>query len=162
MSVNDGVYNYDRPVAPTRPDVDDLGGNQHVDDDTNPDPTEPNAAAHNEQTNTLAGLVRVGPLATLWVEWNGSAYNIIKVTAMGTTVNAATFTVDRASAGNVTISWGANKLPPLEAPPKTGRFGSAPGTVTGDLNNLDVNSVLIYCRDDIWAYADLSFWVELH
>ncbi len=118
--VFDGGLN-DEGVAelPRRPSVDDLGGDEKQDDDEfPPDPVEhPTAAGHNQQVQVVAALSRVAAACKIEIRFNAGVPYMARVTALGTAVAIATFTVADNGTGITTVTWPANTFPPHAVSP---------------------------------------------
>lgn len=162
----DGLYTYDLSTAdggPRVPDVDDLGGVEIENGDPPPHKgAERDADMDNVQTQTLTGLCRMGPFCRLWVEWDGAAYVVAAVDAMGTAVTADDFELTPIGTGVVDIEWDddPNPLPPLERTPRvqlTGGFGSAYAVT------LTATSFEVRIHNDAHPAAadDINFCVDL-
>jgi hypothetical protein len=140
------TYTHDVSIGnggPYRAGVDDLGGDEHEDDDPQPEiGIEPTAAVTNEQNRHIAGLERVTELVRVWVQFSAGTPSVIKAAAMGTLVTIPTFTVNHPATGTVDVLWAIGAIAPQAADPactsnSTGKHAtgkihpSPPGGYTG-------------------------------
>lgn len=159
----DDVYTYDNPLedgGPYVPDVEDFGGDE-VEDDAQTTPakgTDPYGGMYNERARNLAGVNRMIPFCSLWVEWDGSAWNVIYVDAMGTLVEAESFTLDPISTGVVDISWEAGVLPALARKPQvlcTDGFGRGYGVA------IEARKVEVRLHNEAGSTSNENFVIHL-
>jgi hypothetical protein len=115
-----GVSTFDLDT-PRRPELDDLGGAQKLDDaEFPPDPeTMPCAAEYNTFAHLLRAYGRALASVVLSIE-GGAAPFVAGLRAPGTRIVPATFVVNRNAPGDVTITWPPRTLPAsLTAPSAT-------------------------------------------
>ena len=165
MSAQDDTYTFDREVAdggPYVPDVADLGGDELEDDAQNP----PNqgeelyAGQINEVVRNVAGLNRCNWWATIWVEWDGAAWNVTAVDGMPSAdrVTSASITPTPSATGVVVLSWASGTFPAMARKPRawcTDDHGFAYAEVT------TTNSITVTLADTGGTADDLNFAVEL-
>lgn len=163
MGAIENVYTYDTPLedgGPYVPDLAALGGEDFEDDAQTPPAkgTDPYAGLYSEHSRNLTGLNRMIAFAALWLEHDGSSWNVIYVDAMGTLVEAESFTVTPVSTGVVDIEWEAGLLPAMSRKPVvmcTDGFGRGYGTVLSAL------SVEVRLHDEGGSNSNESFVVYL-
>ena len=112
--VFDGGTSDEGTELPRRPSIDDLGGDEKVDDaEFPPDPVEhPTAAGHNQIVKVTAAHSRVAAACKIEVRFDGSGVPYVaRATALGSTVTLATFTALDGGTGITSITWPADTFP---------------------------------------------------
>ena len=148
---------------PRRPSTDDLGGDQKEDDaEFPPDPVEHlTADGWNQVVKQLAALSRVASACKLEVRFNSGTPYVARVTAPGSNVEVATFTVTDNGTGVTTITWPANTFPPHQLSPSGLTLLSSLTTrVEGHVEDV-ANGVKVYTFSNGTA-ADIAFTLEIN
>lgn len=109
----------DNGVVPRIPSVDDLGGGEFEDDaEYPPDPQIfPSALDENQQERVLAALARTATVLNVYVTFPSGTPIVSGFETVGTLLESSDITLTDNGAGDTTISWPANKLPPREVGP---------------------------------------------
>lgn len=118
--VFDGDPDADPPIPPRVPSVDDLGGAEFEDDAANPpDPLVfPSAHDWNQKTEVLAGLANTSFKLGIAVSFSGGTPSVSGFQQVGTRLTTGLLTVtDNGTAGDTTITWPADYLPPRNLGP---------------------------------------------
>ena len=149
-------------IEPRRPTLADVGGAAFVDDQAYPpDPTTmPSAAMENQNEKLIQGFGKVVPIAILSIKFAAGTPGIDRMTALGSLLEAAHFTIAKLGVGYTRISWAANKLPPSVAPATLGGLHS-----DGDFRGVAIpgtNQVEIKTRDSAGALADCDYSLHIY
>ena len=150
-------YPYDA-TAPHRPSLDDLGGDEKLDDGTS-GPGDPRGAEWNNFARLHAAAARMLPIARLTIYFDGGGNPVIEAaTSMRTTVAPGDFVITDNGVGDVTISWAAGLLPPVTHRP----CGYAHGVhgVNVNATRPSALSVRVYVAN-LGAPADAPFTVDI-
>ena len=111
------TYTYD-DTLPHRPSVDELGGDQKLDDEANPPGVyEPEGAAWNNMVRLHAAMARMLPSAIVSLTFPAGVPTVSALATMGRLVVAADFTLTDLGAGATLVEWAAGLLPEMEREP---------------------------------------------
>ena len=115
----DGGTDAEGAHPPRRPSVDDLGGDETVDDlEFPPDPREhPTAAGHNQTVKVVAAIGRTAASAKIEVRFNTGTPFVNRCTGLGSAIATSTFSPADNSTGDTTITWPAGTFPDFEISP---------------------------------------------
>jgi len=111
------TYTYD-DTLPHRPSVDELGGDQKLDDEANPPGVyEPEGAAWNNMVRLHAAMARMLPSAIVSLAFPAGVPTVSALATMGRLVVAADFALTDVGNGVTRIEWSAGLLPDMEREP---------------------------------------------
>jgi hypothetical protein len=153
------TYSFD-DAAPTRPSVEDLGGDDKLDDvGAPPGAGEPEAGAWNNLIRLAAGFARVSPTARISIGFTAGAPHIASLTAMRTNIAAADITVTDNAQGDTTLSWAATVLPPQTQQPNATPNSAAANLITAYVATALSVRVVTKAHDN--SAVDAEFTVEV-
>jgi len=153
------TYPYDDAV-PTRPTVEDLGGDDKTDDENFPPGAgEPEAAAWDNFVRLHAGAARMLPTARIGIYYNAGAPTIGALVAMRTSIAATDFVVTDNGVGDTTISWAAGILPDQIQSPMAAVNGTTPDLIKA--SKPTALSVNVVTTDHAGGAVDAPFTVEI-
>jgi hypothetical protein len=110
-------YPYDYATA-HRPSLDDLGGDQKLEDTGAPPLAgDPRACEWNNFSRLHAAFARMLPAARVTVNFAAGAPFVETLLSMGTELAATDFTVTDNGTGDTTLTWAVGKLPSMSAQP---------------------------------------------
>mgnify|MGYP001381364014 CR=1 FL=1 len=116
------TYNGDPPnsIAPFRPTKDDFGGDELQDDqEYPPDPqTQPTADAWNQKVAVEAAHARVVPVLIVGIKFTAGAPVVEWFSTVSETLVSGDLTITDNAAGDTSIEWPADTLPPPLAAPE--------------------------------------------
>ncbi len=106
-------------IVPARPSVDDMGGDELLDDqEYPPDPeTQPTAAAWNQKVATLAAHAKVTPTLLVSVRFVAGVPSVEDFSSVSSTLAPADIQFTDHANGDTTVAWPADKLPVPSAKP---------------------------------------------
>ena len=125
---------------PRRPSIDDVGGDQKLDNDENPpdDVEHFTAGGWNQKAKQIAALARTAASCKLEVRFDGGgAPYVARATSPNSKITPATFSKVDNGNGDTTITWPADTFPPFACSP-TGftLLSSSTSVVTGQVEEI--------------------------
>lgn len=152
--------------APRRPSVDDVGGDEKLDNDDAP----PNAIEHftsqgwNQKAKQVPALARVSCSCKLEVRFSGGTPFVNRSPGASINIQPSTFTVVDNGLGDTTVTWPADTFPVFECSP-TGLTPlsalRALATVEEVTNGIRVRSWTLDASGNATA-ADVAWTLELN
>ena len=146
-------------AAPQRISVEDLGGDQKINETGYaPGVDEPGANEWNNLVRMCSALDKMTPLAIITLDGAASPA-ITAVKSKRTTIAAADFTVTDNSTGNTSIEWAAGTLAPQTMQPRAYVHGATPHVVSATAPT--ALSVQVVTVTHAGAAADVPVTIEV-
>jgi hypothetical protein len=146
-------------AAPQRISVEDLGGDQKINETGyTPGVDEPGANEWNNLVRMASALDKMTPLAIITTDGAASPA-IVAVKSKRTSIAASDFTVTDNGAGDITIEWEEGTLAPQTMEPRAYVHGATPHIVSATAPT--ALSVRVYTTTQAGAAADVPVTVEI-
>lgn len=136
-------------IYPHRPSLDNLGGNTKVDDqDYPPSSEEPSADEHNRFAECIALAMACIPTVMMTVTFSSGAPIYAKFWAANSNLTSADFPLTDNGAGDTTISWAANIIPPTRTDPMPGLNENSNATTISAVLDESLRTIRVRTLDE--------------